>query len=43
MRAKRRVRVVGPETGVRIAILTESGRSSGLADSLDRVGSLDHA
>jgi len=42
-RTKDRVRVVGPETAVRKAVLTESGRASGLADLLNRVEELDHA
>jgi len=42
-RTKNRVRIVGPETAVRKAVLTESGRASGLADLLNRVGDRDHA
>lgn len=42
-RTKNRVRIVGPETAVRKAVLTASGRASGLADLLNRVEELDHA
>jgi len=42
-RTKNRVRIVGPETAVRKAVLTESGRASGLANLIARVGDRDHA